>query len=303
MTTNSKSLLQTIAKSKSFELFVGLLTLSSVVLALVLYSGVESSSTLANTIYIFDFFVVSILAFDFLARIKSTNDKFRYFISHSYEIPAMIPLLVFVMLEDPLIVGAAVRSLRFVRLFRLIRLFRLANLFRIAEHWKLSTFVYLVIITLATVIFGAIAIFTVEDNNENIQDFEDALWFSASTLTISGYGDIYPMTTEGRIIATVLSFVGLAITLGFIANIGSALIESRLGKSQKRFGDELKSSIINKINNFEDLHEEEVKELVSLIDKLHQQPKTENTSMNQCSKCNNELSTNSVYCNFCGEKV
>src|SRR5688500_19014240 len=117
MTINSNLLLQTISKSKSFELFVGLLTLSSVVLALVLYSGVESSSTLANTIYIFDFFVVSILAIDFLARIKSTNEKFRYFISHSYEIPAMIPLLVFVMLEDPLIVGAAVRSLRFVRLF------------------------------------------------------------------------------------------------------------------------------------------------------------------------------------------
>jgi hypothetical protein len=69
----------------------------------------------------------------------------------------------------------AVRSLHFIRLLWLIRLFRLVNLIRIAEHWKVSTFVYLIIITVATIIFGAIAIITVEENNEIIQNFEDAL--------------------------------------------------------------------------------------------------------------------------------
>lgn len=114
---------------------------------------------------------------------------------------------------------------------------------------------YLVIIAAATILFGAIALFIVEGNNKTIQDFEDALWLSVTTLIISGYGDVYPVTAQGRIIATVLSFIGLAIILGFIANIGTALIESREGRGQKRTNDETKSSIIDKINIIESLDE------------------------------------------------
>ena len=268
MISKFNSLLQSITKSQRFEVFVGLLTLSSVVLSLILYTETETSNLQANTIYIFDLFVVAVLAFDFSIRTRVSKDSFRYAITHFYEIPAMIPLLAFTLLEDPLVLGAAVRSIRFVRLFRL---FRLANLFRIAEHWRVSTFVYLVIITAATIMFGAIAIYTVEENNETIEDFEDALWFSATTLTISGYGDVYPVTPYGRIIATILSFIGLAITLGFIANIGSALIESRLHKKSKKLVDEIKSSIIEKINRIEDLSEQELHGLISKIRDLHRE--------------------------------
>jgi voltage-gated potassium channel len=277
-----------------------LLTLISVVLALLLYTEIDPSSTQAYTIYIFDLFVVAVLAFDFYVRTKVSDDRFRYAILHSYEIPAMIPLLIFAWFEDPLILGAAVRSLRFIRLFRLIRL---ANLIRIAEHWRVSTFVYLVIISAATIIFGAIAIFIVEENNENIKDFGDAVWLSVTTLTISGYGDVYPVTPQGRIIATVLSFVGLAIILGFISNVGSALIESRIANNQKRLSEETKSPIIDKNNNLERLDEDEFRELVSILTGLHQQGKTIRNSDSMCSSCKNKLPVESVYCNKCGQKV
>lgn len=297
MTNKSDLLLKSISKSRRFELIVGLLTLTSVILALLLYTEIDPWSTQAYAIYIFDLFVVCVLGFDFCVRIKLSDDKFRYAILHSYEIPAMIPLLVFALFEDPLLLGAAVRSLRFIRLFRLIRL---ANLFRFAHHWRVNTFVYLVIISSATILFGAIALFIVEGNNETIQDFGDALWLSVTTLTISGYGDVYPVTTQGRIIATVLSFIGLAIILGFIANIGTALIESREGRSQKRISNETKSSIIDKINNIENLDEDKFKELISTINGLHQQGNTIRTSVGICSNCNNKLPTDSIYCNMCG---
>lgn len=152
----------------------------------------------------------------------------------------MIPLIVFALFENPLFLGAAVRSIRFVRLFRLIRLFRLANLFRTAQHWKLSTFLYLLIILAASVTFGSISILSVEEGNKNIANLEDAVWFSVTTLTISGFGDVYPITTYGRIIAAILSFIGIGIILGFISNIGSGLVSSRLGKSHKKLHDETK---------------------------------------------------------------
>ena len=124
---------------------MGLLTLSSVVLAVLFYiPGIQLSNDQVNAIYIFDLGVVAVLAFDFYIRTKFSKDRTRYIVGHCYEIPAMIPLIVFALFEDPLFLGAAVRSIRFIRLLRLIRLFRLANLFRTAHHWKLNTFLYLV---------------------------------------------------------------------------------------------------------------------------------------------------------------
>ncbi|MDP9489493.1 MAG: hypothetical protein M3P28_04750 [Thermoproteota archaeon] len=66
--------LDSFVRKPSFELFLGLLTLSSVILALVLYvPEIELSPTQNNIIYIFDFFVVGVLAFDFFVRTKASN--------------------------------------------------------------------------------------------------------------------------------------------------------------------------------------------------------------------------------------
>ena len=232
-----------------------------------------------------------------------SKNGIRYALTHCYEIPAMIPLIVFAKFEDPLIWGAVVRSIRFVRLLRLVRLFRLANLFRVAEHWKLSSFLYLVIIMAASIIFGAVAIISVEENNQTIEEFDDALWFAVTTITISGFGDVVPVTGAGRIIATVLSFIGLAIIMGFIANVGSGLITSRLTKRQKNLNEEAKASIISKINTLEQLHEEELRELISVITGLHEQSRTIKNSVCVCSNCNNNYPIESIYCNICGQKV
>jgi voltage-gated potassium channel len=226
--------ISSIVRTNRFELFVGLLTLSSVVLALVFYiPEIELSLDQIYAIYIFDLVVVAVLIFDFLVRCRYSENGPKYAIRHIYEIPAMIPLIVFAFFEDPLFLGAAVRSIRFVRLFRLIRLFRLANLFRTAQHWKLSSFLYLIIILASTITFGSIAILSVEEGNEKINNLEDAIWFSVTTLTISGFGDVYPTTTYGRVVAAVLSFIGLGIILGFISNVGSALVASRMAKLRK----------------------------------------------------------------------
>ena len=208
---------------------LGILTLSSVVLALILYiPEIILSKSQIISIYIFDMMVVAVLVLDFCVRTKQSGNAPRYVLRHFYEIPAMLPLVVLGFFEDPLIIGAAVRSIRLLRLLRLMRLFRLVNLFRTAEHWRLSTFIYLALILASAVIFGAVAILAVEDENPNITDFEDAIWFAITTITISGFGDVYPLSTAGRIIAAILSFVGLAIILGFISNVGASLVVSRL---------------------------------------------------------------------------
>lgn len=44
-----------------------------------------------------------------------------------------------------------------------------------------------------------------------IHTFGDALWWGATTVTTVGYGDRYPVTTTGRIVATALMVVGISL--------------------------------------------------------------------------------------------
>jgi hypothetical protein len=126
MNDNTFETMSSLLKSNRFQLFVGILTLSSVVLALVLYiPEIQTTTAQTNAIYIFDLGVVIILAFDFCVRVKASGKGVKYVARHFYEIPATIPLIVFAIFEDPLFIGAAVRSIRFIRLLRLLRLFRL----------------------------------------------------------------------------------------------------------------------------------------------------------------------------------
>jgi voltage-gated potassium channel len=145
---------------------------------------------------------------------------------------------------------------------------------------------------------------SVEEGNEKINNLEDAIWFSVTTLTISGFGDVYPTTTYGRVVAAVLSFIGLGIILGFISNVGSALVASRLGKTQKRLYNETKELIRNKIDNLEKLHDDDVADLLSLISSLYTRTKQiNNLPKKLCSVCNNPYLSESLYCNKCGRKI
>jgi voltage-gated potassium channel len=59
----------------------------------------------------------------------------------------------------------------------------------------------------------------------NIHNFADALWWSSTTITTVGYGDHFPVTAQGRLVASGLMLGGIAL-LGIVtASIASWLIE------------------------------------------------------------------------------
>lgn len=83
-------------------------------------------------------------------------------------------------------------------------------------------------IALLMIIFSGIAILQVEKApTSNIKTAEDAIWWAYTTITTVGYGDKYPVTTEGRIIAMVLMTVGVGLFGTFTAYVASFFVSEK----------------------------------------------------------------------------
>ncbi len=73
---------------------------------------------------------------------------------------------------------------------------------------------------------GSVAMLDAEQNapGANITSFGDALWWACSTVTTVGYGDRYPVTTEGRIIAVALMIVGISLLGAITASVATWMV-------------------------------------------------------------------------------
>jgi voltage-gated potassium channel len=74
----------------------------------------------------------------------------------------------------------------------------------------------------------------------NIKTFGDALWWAMTTVSTVGYGDRYPTTTEGRLVATLLMVVGIAM-LGFLTAAVAAWFVSQLTTTREQVTDAVSS--------------------------------------------------------------
>jgi voltage-gated potassium channel len=119
------------------------------------------------------------------------------------------------------------RSVRVVRVLRLLRLVRAGAVagigLRLSQHlFGRRKFHYTLLVAVAIVVVGALGVFAVENGqNHGITTFGDALWWSVVTATTVGYGDLSPVTTEGRLIAVVLMITGIGVIGVFTATVAS----------------------------------------------------------------------------------
>jgi voltage-gated potassium channel len=256
--------------NKKFEIFVSIVTAISVIVIL-LPSIFSLTYNQMQNIYIFDIIVVIILVVDFYIRFKESGKKgIKFILKHWYEIPAMLPVILFAIVEqDQSFIGAAARGLRLVRLFRIVHLF-----FRTLRIFEGRRILYIIIFSAMALTFGAVGEYLVESPNPNakITNIGDAFWWAISTVTTVGYGDVYPVTAGGKIVASLLMIVGIAILGVLISTLGAALIETRFKKEKRRrirlepsITDETKILIKSKIDGMENLNEEDFDNLMATI--------------------------------------
>ena len=197
---------------------------------------------------------------------------FWFIVVVMYEIRAILSLILFAIVEqDQSFIGAAVRGLRLVRLFRIVHLF-----FRTLRIFEGRRILYIIIFSTMALTLGAIGKYLVESPSPNakITNIGDAFWWAIATVTTVGYGDVYPVTVGGKIVASLLMIVGIAILGVLISTLGAALIEtrfkkennrSRKGKLEPSLTDETKILIKSKIDGMENLNEEDFDNLMATI--------------------------------------
>ena len=116
------------------------------------------------------------------------------------------------------ILSSGFKLLRLFRIFRTFRVFRVFKALRYSKSIviilnviKNSKDALLAVCTLAIgyILISALIIFNVE--GESFATFFDAIYWATVSLTTVGYGDIYPVSTAGRIITMISSIFGIAI--------------------------------------------------------------------------------------------
>ncbi len=122
----------------------------------------------------------------------------------------------------------AFRSLQAIRIYRFVRLFRILKKLNTLTHGTSLNEKLLALpgVALVMVLFSTMLIVEVERAapNATIRTGGDALWWALTTVTTVGYGDTFPVTGEGRLIAAVLMLVGIALFGSMSAIITSKLI-------------------------------------------------------------------------------
>ncbi len=201
-----------------------------------------------------DTIILLIFTADYIGRFYISRKKAAFFKSNFFDLIAIIPF------HSAFAVFILTRLLRITRLSRLSRLSRTSRLFRLTRiigvigrftklikvFFRTNGFLYMLYVSGAIILIGA----TLYSIVENIT-FIDSLWWAFVTSTTVGYGDIFPSTNIGRLIAIVLMLTGIGIFGALTSTITSFFMNNSEEEKQNSEIKELNIKITQLIEKIE----------------------------------------------------
>ena len=186
---------------------------------------------------------------DFLIMLFWAENKAKYFVTWGWlDLLSSIPML------DVLRWGRAARIMRIFRVLRGIKSARIITQL-ILEKRAQSVALAVVLVSITLIAVSSMSVLHFEATADGtIKTPEDAVWWSIVTITTVGYGDKYPVTTEGRFVATILMIAGVGLFGTFSGYVAAWFIGPSVFKRE------------SEIDNL-DKRIEEIKELLNDIKK------------------------------------
>ena len=163
---------------------------------------------------------VIIFICDYLLRLVTADFKLDKgwvsFILYPFTFMALIDLIC--ILPSFTALASGFKLLKVLRLLRAFRVFRAAKMLRYSKSIILisdvmkeqkSPLIAVCVLAFSYIIISALVVFNVEP--DTFGNFFDAVYWATVSLTTVGYGDIYPVSTAGRIITMLSSLFGIAV--------------------------------------------------------------------------------------------
>ena len=167
-----------------------------------------------------DYITVTIFILDYFLRLITADYKLKksvisFFV---YPITPMAVIDLISILPSITILSSSFKLLKLFRLLRTLKVLRAFKLLRYSKSFDIITNVFrkqkkvlsaVATMAVAYILISALVIYNVEP--ESFETFFDAIYWATISLTTVGYGDIYPITTIGRIVTMFSSAFGIAI--------------------------------------------------------------------------------------------
>lgn len=198
-----------------YQLFA-LATSAVAILALAVHALVPLDPGTRVILEYFDYTVCALFACDFTWTLWRSKRKVNYMLTWGW-----LDLLSSIPAVGVLRVGRLSRIVRVLRVLRGLRAARVISTMILSRRGE-SVLLAATLVSILLVFLSSIAILQFErSDSANIKTPEDAIWWAIVTITTVGYGDRYPVSTEGRILAVMLMTAGVGLFgtfSGFVAS-------------------------------------------------------------------------------------
>ena len=164
-----------------------------------------------------DFVSTIIFIIDYILRLLTADYKLEKgklsFFLYPFTFLALADLLCILpslfLLNNSLRLFKILRMLRILRVFKFIRYSKNIQILTNVLKKQKDSLIIVGLLALGYIFISALIIFNVEPST--FPNFFDALYWATISLTTVGYGDIYAVSTTGKIITMISSFLGIAI--------------------------------------------------------------------------------------------
>jgi voltage-gated potassium channel len=165
--------------------------------------------------------VCALFFLDFVVTFARSSNRTHYLRTWGWlDLVSSIPAV------DALRWGRAARVLRIIRVLRGIKATKVLSEFILYRRAQ-SAFFAALLVSILLIVFSASAVLQFETSPDaNIKTPEDAVWWAMVTITTVGYGDRFPLSTEGRLIAVLLMTAGVGLFGTFSGFVAAWFLES-----------------------------------------------------------------------------
>ena len=187
----------------------------------------DLSASMKTSLETFDWLIWAIFTVELLIRLYLAPRRLRFLWKN--------PIDVAVVLVPTLQGLRALRIAMFARIFRLARVGEMGKRAAKEERGLLnpSSAMFSVLITVFVVSLAALMAWSVERDvaGSTIKTIPDAFWWAITTITSVGYGDKIPVSPEGKAVAVVLMFMGVALFGAIAATLATVFLRSDPSKN------------------------------------------------------------------------